>query len=172
MMTIGDVLAVIATLTGVGVTSWALLVTCGLLFPHKVIAARNSAQAHVKGNIALGAVVLLPGLTSLPMLGSGLPMVKLLGAIILLSLLSLVAIGASGLGRLAGEAILGMDSRLGEYPAFIRGSAFLVAASMLPILGWFVFGPCVILASLGSGIRAMTARAGLPLQATFSDSGL
>jgi hypothetical protein len=158
MTTIGDVLAIIAALIGLGLTTWALLVSCALLFPRKVNRAWVACELNVRTNMALGIVMLLPALLALTMLGNPHPLLKVLGAVILLGDLSFAAIGAAGLGYIAGDQIRRMDPSLGEYSAYLRGSAFLVTASMLPILGWFVVGPAILLASLGGGLRAVAGK--------------
>jgi hypothetical protein len=161
MTTIGDVFAIIATLIGLGLTTWALLVSCALLFPRVVNRATVAADTNVRSNIVLGILMLLPALFGAGLLGQPAPLIKLLGGGILLGCLSLVAIGMAGLSYLAADQIRKMDPTLGEYPTFLRGSAFLVTASMLPILGWFVFAPLVILASLGGGVKAVANRSAL-----------
>jgi hypothetical protein len=55
-----------------------------------------------------------------------------------------------------------MAPELGEYPAFTRGCAFLVAGSMLPVLGWFAFAPIILIVSFGSGCRSLLRRSGVP----------
>jgi hypothetical protein len=162
MVNIGDVFAIIATLIGLGVTSWALMVCCALLFPDKVSHARVSSGKYARANIGLGLVLLIPGIAGFVMLSAGPPLLKVVGWVILLSILSVGAIGAAGLAYLASDTLRKMAPDLSEYPAFVRGSAFLVTASMLPILGWFVFGPLVLLASLGGGLRAVTRRITVP----------
>ena len=154
MVTIGDVFAVVSALLGIGVTAWALMVSCGLLFPQKVDRARLSAAQSPWKNMLLGVVVLIPGLVGVPLLG-GMPLAKLLGWVLILSVLSIGALGAAGLGHLAGKSLSRMSPEVAEYPAFVRGCAFIVTASMLPVLGWFAFGPAALLIALGSGARAI-----------------
>jgi hypothetical protein len=165
MVTIGDVLAVVAMLTGFGVTAWALMVSCGLLFPQKVDAARRAAQNSPWKNFGLGIAVLIPGLLGVPMLGAA-PAVKLVGWLLILSVLSIGAIGAAGVGHLAGKSLTRMSGDMPEYPAFVRGCAFIVTASMLPVLGWFVFGPAALLVALGSGAKALAAHSRPPVLAS------
>jgi hypothetical protein len=169
MTTIGDVFAIIAALIGLGLTTWALLVSCALLCPRHVKRAWIASETSIRTNLAVGIFMLLPSLVGLIFLGNPHPVLKGIGAVILLVNLSLVAIGAAGLGYIAGDQISKMDPSIGEYPAFLRGSGFLVTASMLPILGWFVFGPIIILASLGGGLRAVTGKIPNPAPPVIAD---
>lgn len=155
MVTIGDVLGVVAALVGLGLTSWALMVSCGLLFPNRVNRAMLVAESRPWKNIGIGALTLLPGFFGVLMLGAPFPGVKLIGWTLILTVLGIGAIGAAGLGHLAGKSLARMAPEMGEYPAFVRGCGFLVTASMLPLLGWFAFGPVTLLAALGSGARSL-----------------
>ncbi len=159
MVTIGDVLAIVAVLVGLGVTAWALMVCCGLLFPLRVDRARMEAERHPWSNIGTGVLVLVPGLFGAVLQTPPVPGVKLVGWMLILTVLGIGALGAAGLGHLAGRTLNRMAPDMQEYPAFVRGSAFLVTAAMLPILGWFAFGPLILLAALGAGARALAAPA-------------
>jgi len=110
--------------------------------------------------IGTGALMLLAGLIGGILIGSHHPLGVVIGWTLVLMVLGVGAIGAAGLGHLAGRSLARMAPDMPEYPAFVRGSAFLVTASMLPILGWFAFGPLTLLASLGAGLRAVTAPSG------------
>lgn len=155
MMTIGDVLTVVAFLAGLGVTAWALMVSCGLLFPGRVERARDAARSRPFGNIGIGLLTLLPGLIGALMLRAPMPGVKLVGWTLILAVLGIGAIGAAGLGHLAGKSLARMSPGIDEYPAFVRGCAFLVTASLMPLLGWFAFGPLALLSGLGAGVRSL-----------------
>jgi hypothetical protein len=155
MVTIGDVLAIVSVLLGVGVTSWALMVCCGLLFPNRVENARAVFERHGLLSIGTGLLTLIPGLIGLVLLSVQLPGVKLIGWTLILAVLAIGALGAAGLGHLAGRTLTRMSPDMAPYPAFVRGCAFLVAGSMLPLLGWFAFGPLALLAALGAGARAL-----------------
>jgi len=162
MVTIGDVLAVVAILVGVGVTAWALMVSCGLLFPHKVDRARVAAELSPGKNMLFGLAVLIPGFLGVAALGVPNPVVKLVGWLLILGVLGVGAVGTAGLGHLAGRRLAEMWPEVGEYPAFVRGCAFLVTASMLPALGWFAFGPALLLIGLGAGSKALLAPSAPP----------
>jgi hypothetical protein len=155
MVTIGDVFSVVAFLIGLGITAWALMVSCGLLFPNRVERARDAAQSRPWGNIGLGLLVLLPGLIGVLMLQVPAPIIKLVGWTLILAVLGIGALGSAGLGHLAGRSLSRMAPQMGDYPAFARGCAFLVTASLMPILGWFAFGPLALLSGLGAGARSV-----------------
>ncbi|HWD39105.1 MAG TPA: hypothetical protein VG944_09680 [Fimbriimonas sp.] len=155
MTTIGDVLAVVAILVGLGLTSWALMISLSLLFPERVMRAKGAAEEGVWKSAAIGAAFLLVGTIGFIMAVQPLPMIRLVGWVVTLAVLSCGALGAAGLGHVAGNAIRRMSPDMPEYPAFVRGSAFLVTASMLPVFGWLAFGPAVLIVSIGCGVRAL-----------------
>ncbi len=153
MVTIGDVMGIVAFLTGLGGTAWAMTVTMGLLFPAQ--AAR--ASGATKGAFVRGLLPLLFGFLGLVLLKTG-PGAKLLGLVLVLAVLALAALGLAGLARVAGRRIAMLSPEMGEYPAFLRGAGFLVAASLFPVLGWFLFAPAAFVVALGAGWSGLTRR--------------
>ncbi len=155
-MTIGDILAIVAAVVGISISAWALMVTCGLLFPDKAETARTHLLAKPKASIGLGlGITLVFGFLGLAMLGSPVPGLKLLGMIDLIAVLGCGAVGGAGVSFIAGDRIQQMSPTLSDYAVFVRGAGFLVVASAFPIVGWFGLGPVVLCASVGSGVRAV-----------------
>ena len=153
MVTIGDVMGVVAFLAGVGGTAWAMTVAMGLLFPEGV----ERASAATRGAFARGLVPLALGFIGLILLKAG-PGAKLLGLVLVLAVLALAALGLAGLSRVAGRRIAALSPEMGEYPAFLRGAGFLVAASLFPVLGWFLFAPAAFVVALGAGWTGFARR--------------
>ena len=158
-ITIGDSLAVVALLVGIGLSLWALLVAIALLFPERARASEVALTASAWRPLLLGAMVLISvGTFSLVLAGMANPGAKLFGTIGLLVLLAHASIGATGMARLIGERITRLDPGCSAYRAQVRGTGFLVVAGFLPFLGWFAFTPLILCASLGAGILAMGRR--------------
>jgi hypothetical protein len=161
MVTIGDVLGIVAFLTGLGGTGWAMTVAMGLLFPEQ--AAR--ASEATKGAFVRGLVPLLGLFLGVVMLSLPVPGMKLLGWVVLLGILALAALGLAGLSRVAGHRLMALQPEMGEYPAFLRGAGFLVTASLFPLLGWFLFAPVAFIVALGAGWSGVSRRAAVALEA-------
>lgn len=158
-ITIGDSLAVVATLVGVGLSLWALLVALSLLFEDRAKAAQAVVSSSPWKPLLLGAMLVLTlGVLFLALAGSVVPPVKLAGIIGLLWMLSQAAIGATGLARFAADRVRQMDPECSPYRAVVRGTGFLVIAGFLPFLGWFAFTPLVLCTALGSSVLAMFRR--------------
>lgn len=154
-MTIGDVFSVVAGILGTFLTLWAAVVAAGLLFPGPAERARVSL-AEPKRAVGRGLLLTLTlGLLSVAMSASPLPLLKGLGLILLFWLLAVGILGTAGVALAVGRRIQDLDPQMAAYPATVRGAAFVVGGTLLPLLGWFAFGPVLFLASLGAGWQAL-----------------
>jgi hypothetical protein len=154
--TIGDSFSIIATLGGIAVTSWSFNVACGLLFPDKVESARNAVSTRSSSVIGKGFLALLYGVVAFIVISLPNPLTKLLGTLMLASYFGLVAVGISGIAKLAAERMQSLkDGQSNLFDSFAKASMYIVLAAMLPILGWFLFAPMLILFGGGAGLIAI-----------------
>ena len=154
--TIGDSFSIIATLGGVAVTAWSFKVACALLFPDRVEAARLAVSTKTSSAIGLGFLALLFGVFSFIVLSLPFPPTKLLGTLMLASYLALVAIGASGISMHAAHRLRELKGGTANlFDSYVKASLYMVLAAMLPLLGWFMFAPLIILFSGGAGLMAL-----------------
>ena len=149
MVTIGDVFSVVSVLIGIGVTSWAFLLMCSLLFASRMEIAHQAVVSSSKKCAGLGVLVTGGGFFGL---------IKLLGLLMIASYFALAAVGASGVALVAASRLKDQSSALSDYHAFSRASGFLVMSALLPVLGWFLFAPLLLLVSSGAGFRAMLSK--------------
>jgi hypothetical protein len=161
MVTIGDVLGIVAFLVGLGGTGWAMTVAMGLLFPEQAARASEST----KGAFVRGLVPLLMGVVGVVLLSIPAAGMKLLGWAVLLGVLALAALGLAGLSHVTGRRLMALQPEMGEYPAFLRGAGFLVSASLFPVLGWFLFAPVAFIVALGAGWAGVSRRQSVVLEA-------
>jgi len=160
MVTIGDVLAVIGFLTATVLSVWALVMAVSTLFRERTMRARVRMEKAPGKVTLLGAVLtLVVGATAAALLNHPVPLLKLVGWIFYLLLLTAGAIGFSGLAKLVAERLLQIEPSLTPYGALSRATLFCVLAALTPILGWFVVGPLIGFASLGAGTHALLKRA-------------
>lgn len=155
MVTIGDSFSIVAILAGLGLTAWAFMLTCALLFPEKVQQAREvvslqPGKSFGWGLLALAGVVLGVVFLNLPNL-----LAKLLGLLLIAFYLTLVTIGASGVAKLAGDRLRHLSSELSLFQSFSRAALYIVLSGLMPIVGWFLFAPLLMIVSGGAGLRAM-----------------
>jgi hypothetical protein len=140
--TIGDSFSIIATLGGVAVTAWSFKVACALLFPDRVEAARIAVSTKTSSAIGVGFLALLYGVVAFVVFSLPNPGTKLLGVLMLASYLALVAIGASGISMHAAHRLRELKGGTSNlFDSYVKASLYMVLAAMLPVLGWFMFGP-------------------------------
>jgi len=156
MTTIGDGFLIAFTIFGLFSTSWATSVAIILLFPNVSERARVATCQRTAKTFGLGLLLFLTlGIVGFAALGNPLPLVKLTGWMTILGLLAVAAVGMSGISQSAGFRLRELDPSLTLPQAFGRGAAFVVGATFLPILGWLLFGPILLLTSLGAGWKAL-----------------
>jgi hypothetical protein len=158
MVTIGDVFSVIGTLVGICVTAWAVIMGSALLFQSSASRARDAYRSGPWKGIGVGLLATaFFGVTGLVLSGIPHPLVKLAGISFLLVVMALAALGASGISLLIAERIAALDPNVSRYGAMQRATSIMVVAGVFPILGWFLVGPLLIIASVGYGIQALVA---------------
>lgn len=156
MTTIGDGFIIAFTLTGLFITSWVTSIAIMLLFPNVSERARVAATERTAKTVGLGLVLLLTiGLLGIVGLGNPLPILKLVGWVIILGLLAVAAVGTSGISQAAGYRLKELDPSISLSQAMLRGAAFVVGPTILPLLGWMFYAPLLLLASLGAGWKAL-----------------
>lgn len=160
MLILGDVLAIVAALTGVCLSTWALIVGLSLLFNGRVEVARERiARApwrtgFVGALVGAGFVIAGLVLANLPD-----PISKGVGVLLILSVIVVALIGVSGLVALLADHLRRLDPAQSGYGAVCRGSAFLVLGSVLPFVGWFLLAPMVLFVGFGAGWHSLLRRA-------------
>lgn len=159
-ITIGDVLAVVASVVGAAVSAWALTICAALLFTRRAAAAHAAlqqswAKCFIAGLFATFALLFVS--TQLALLP--LPVAKLTGLLGFAATLALAAVGSAGFAGLVTERIIRHDPGVSAYSALTRGAGLLVAAAAFPVLGFFVITPLLIVLSVGAGTIALVRRA-------------
>lgn len=159
MLIIGDVLAVVFALVGVCVTAAAMMVGSALLFENHAGRAREICRAAPGRSFILGLLAtVFFGVVSLTLLQVPVPLVKLAGTLIYLTLMALSAIGMSGVALLTAERISRADESVSRFAALLRASFLLSIACVFPLLGWFLAGPALFATSVGIGVQALLIR--------------
>lgn len=159
MFILGDVLAIVAVLVGTCLTLWATVLSMSLVFGRRTMQAREAISDSPWRCLGVGALAMgTLGLLGLALAAQPMPLAKLLGTAMLLALLATAALGLGGLALHAAHRMEELHPGTTVYSGLTRSSLLLVMACMLPFLGWFLFGPIVLLAGLGAGIKALRAR--------------
>ncbi|HEX8237138.1 MAG TPA: hypothetical protein VF600_14365 [Abditibacteriaceae bacterium] len=158
-MTIGDVLAVVAGIGSTCVAAWALLLGMALLFHRRAGLAQQNFERSPWRVLATGFVLALLGIGgTLVLLNQPNGILKLAGWALLLGVLGLSALGASGLALLLGNCVQRSEPTMSDFGALLRGAGLLIAAALVPLLGWFFIVPLTIIMSAGAGWCALRGR--------------
>ncbi len=156
-MTIGDVLAVMATIGTVGVAWTATLLLFTLAFPARTAAAAAKLTAAPGACFGRGlAVVAAAGLLALLCWHAPAGPVKLLAGLIAGGIGLAAALGSAGAVRLLAERI--NTPAPPTFGGVTRAAILYVLAGFLPVLGWFVLVPAALLLSVGSAASVMLPR--------------
>ncbi len=158
-MKIGDVLGTVGLIGGICLSLWVMLIALALLFEEKAHAARRVLENQAGRALGLGLALALPlGFLSIALFKAP-GGFKLLGWIVLLSLLATSLLGGSGLALLLGERIAAQAPQLSLLGALSRGAGMLALAWIFPVVGWFLIGPLAVIIGLGAGAKALRVRA-------------
>lgn len=156
MTTIGDVLMVFGGAAALGFGAWCLVVLVNLLLPAASLRASEGFQSRAASQLGVGVLVGLPViLAGLVLLNLPLPILKVLGVTVIAALLGVASLGFAGLARLCGERVSQAGGASNTYQGLTKGTLALVGVCLFPVLGWFVFAPLGLFASIGGGIRAL-----------------
>lgn len=155
-MTFGDVLAAVAALVGICLSAWTTLMAFSLLFPERAAQASESIDRSAARMALRGA-----GLTVLMLVAAILlfrihqPLFTVAGWLVVLAMLSLAALGGSGLAMLMAGRVRMHEPQLSAYAALMRGAALVVVPGLLPVFGWFLVAPIMLIVGIGAGTKAL-----------------
>lgn len=150
MLTLGDVFAFAAIFVGLAATVWGATVLTLLLARAKTEAAASQIKARPFWSGLLGfAAALGAALAGIIFLNMPHPILKLIGAIIVMAQGLSGVLGAASVASLAAERIRAADPSISLYGALTRSSLLVVALASIPFIGWFLVTP--ILLSYGAG---------------------
>lgn len=159
-MTFGDAFAYTMLILASGITIWAAILAAGLLFAARARRATDALESRPGAVLAQGTVVGAGGIT-LGLILMNLPPapVKILGFVVLLLLALVATIGAAGMAAIAGTRIGTLSPDRSAFASFARGAAVLVAAALVPGLGWLLLMPLQVFAGVGAGMAALRRKA-------------
>lgn len=168
MLMIGDVFATVAILVGACASMWALVMAVSFLMPARAERAQGVIEQGPWKCLGLGFLTVATlGVASIGLLSAPIPGLKLLGTMLYLSLLGTASVGMSGLVLIIARRVRALEPSVSPYIALSRGAAMIVVGGLVPLLGWFLFAPVVLIVSLGAGARALLARSSQPVAQSF-----
>lgn len=135
----------------------ALLVLLPALLPGRVARAQQVAQNSPGRSFVIGLVNFLFFGVVAAIFAQGGEVGGLLAAIIFLVLLAITAVGLAGLNQIVQGRLY---PKIDGVRAGLKTAVLLIAGGLVPLLGWFVIAPILMLISLGAGIIALVRRKG------------
>lgn len=152
-MTIADVLAAVFGALLLSGSLVALTVLLSLLSPALASDAAAALSAAPRRVILLGGGAAVAGLLCAAVLANALPKLgALLALAIVLSLMSLAALGGAGLAQLVAAKL---HPEQPDWRDSARAAFLMLGAVMTPLVGWLVVLPLLVCAMLGAGVCAV-----------------
>ena len=151
-----EILSIILISLAIEVCLVAYLLTMTALFGRRVEQAGQILESSPWRALLAGVLnFLFFGAIILALNAIDIPLTRLLAVIVLTALVAVVGIGLAGLVNITGRRLSPGAERL-KLAAW--GTVTLSLACALPLLGWFVLLPGVLLASLGAVILGLFRR--------------
>ncbi len=154
----GEMMALFAVITVSAATTAALLVLLPFLIPRRVTQVGQIMQAMPGRSFIIGLVNALFFLVIAAVLAQGGDGGGLLALLLVLALLALAAVGLAGLVMVLRQRIYPQAENVTGMQLLIKTAVLLVAAALLPFLGWFVLAPILLLIGLGAAIMTLVRR--------------
>ncbi len=133
----------------------ALLVLLPALLPGRVARAQQVAQNSPGRALVIGLVNLLFFGVVGAIFTQGGDVGGLLALVILLAIAAVTAVGLSAINQIVQARLYPKDEgvRVG-----LKTAVLLIAGGLVPVLGWLVVAPILMLVGLGAGIIALVRR--------------
>lgn len=142
----------------------ALLVLLPALLPGRVARAQQVAQNSPGRSLVIGLVNLLFFGVVATIFAQGGDVGGLLALIILLALAAITAVGLSAINQLVQTRLYPKDEGV---KVGLKTAVLLIAGGLVPLLGWLVVAPILLLMGLGAGIIALVRRSQVPKPTEF-----
>ena len=135
----------------------ALLVLLPALLPGRVARAQQVTQNSPGRSLVIGLVNFLFFGVVATIFAQGGDLGGLIALIILLALAAVTAVGLAALNQIVQARLYpnGVGVKVG-----LKTAVLLIAGGLVPLLGWFVVTPILLLIGLGAGIIALVRRQG------------
>ena len=155
-----NVLTVVWFVIAYVVMNSAMQVWAGLMLPGPVERARERVERKPVACFFWGVLILgITAAVSLNLISGGRPgQVQLLGWIVAGPMLAGSIVGGAAFSQLLAGRIQAQMRNESRMLALVSGALCTTLASLLPVIGWFVFLPLVGIISIGSGTPALFRR--------------
>ena len=154
-MTFGDIFALMSLILGSAGALWAGMTLSAIFFPDRTLMMSKRFEHHPFKTFLLGLLFFAPvTVVGILLLGPAPP----LGVTIFIAEIGVIVFGAGGFARFAARRIEEHGGATSEYDAIARGAGLLVLAQLMPLFGWLLMVPYVLIASFGAGCLGIVSR--------------
>ena len=148
-----DVYIVALSVIGYLIAAPGLAVALNLLLPRVTERAylrleRTRGASFAVGFVASGTVALWVAI--LMAIGAGPTQAMAIVSVVIA--LGIYAIGAAGMSRLLGERLGNLSGSDSPVADIARGAVALELACFVPVVGWFLFTPLIVMTTMGASI--------------------
>lgn len=133
----------------------ALLVLLPALLPGRVARAQQLVKNRPGRSFVIGLVNALFFGVLILIFSQGGDLGSLIALIILLALLAVTAVGLAGINQIVQGRLYPNE---GGVKVGLKTAVLLIAAGLVPLLGWLVLTPILLLIGLGAGIITLVRR--------------
>jgi hypothetical protein len=139
----------------------ALLVLLPALLPERVARAQQIAQTSPGRAFVIGLVNFLFFGVVAAIFTNGGEAGGLIALIISLAIVAIMAVGLAAINQIVQGRLYANE---GGVKVGLKTAVLLIASCLLPLLGWLVVMPILLLISLGAGIIALVRRKSAPAE--------
>ena len=142
----------------------ALLVLLPILLPNRVARAQQVAQNSPGRSFVIGLVNLIFFGVVATIFTQGGDVGGLIALFIAMAIFAIMAVGLAAINQIVQARLYPNDSGV---KVGLKTAALLIAGGLVPLLGWLVVTPILLLISLGAGIIALVRRRQKPQPTEF-----
>lgn len=155
-MVTADVLAVVFGILGLFLAVPAFQLVCRALWPRVADQAQRRFRETPGRTVTAGLFLALPLLLPpMALLGVDVGPVRMAGVWWIALVIGLSLAGLSGLATRIGDTVAGPADEARPWLALVKGSVVLGLACLVPILGWFLLMPGLLVAGAGASLLAV-----------------
>lgn len=168
-MIMADVFKILFLILGLLICSVSYWLMFSALFASSVARAQQALAARPVRVFFIGALSGVPlVLVGLALAANGAGPIKLVGVTLLMLLTAAALFGSTALARMVGQGLGSTQVPVPNGTIALRGGAVVSIACVLPLVGWFLLLPVVLLTGFGAAVHVLRRPVGLPSEISAS----
>lgn len=158
-MIMADVFKILFLILGMLMCTVSYWLVFSALFPRLVARTQDAVVSHPYRVFVTGALSGVPlTLLGMAMAANGAGPLKLLGVVCLMTLTLMALLGSTGLVRQVGIGLSGENGARHNGAVVLKGGAAVSIACVLPLVGWFMAIPIILLTGFGAVVPLLWSR--------------